>query len=472
MEQIQQAVEVVHEQAIHIVLAEPARAIQQHRRDAGGARTQHVEHVGVADVDGVVGDDVGTAQRRLEQRRIRLGQPHRGGDGGEVEVLDEVVVAQDQPQPDAPVGDDPQLEAALAQCREHGQRIWIERVALRLVEDGEGRTGALVHLAGRHARQARPNEMGEEADPGGLNGLLVAPRVGVGLGEAPERGGGGGRVLLQALTWDSMAALGTGGVSDIHLTRIGKKQREPDIEEDGLHGLRPGNRTLHQHTASLPPGARSPPRDTGRQVPRMGHSAPGYALSREGLYLRGVSRGGTRRSRRSRNSPQGTQGTACAICLTVPHRALAGGITTPDDDMPPPVAAVRPLALSEQPAPEPHRPGVVAAAPQHRALYVDWCPRETGDGVPAALTLDGSLDTGDAQQRVHRRLAIAKQLEPCHGLSDLLSAYGVAAGARRLGWWGALEYKPPLVQTVSNYLTHLDEETSRDTDVDEKLTLQ
>ncbi len=57
-------------------------------------------------------------------------------------------------------------------------------------------------------------------------------------------------------------------------------------------------------------------------------------------------------------------------------------------------------------------------------------------------------------------------------LSAFLSAGGQASGARRLGWWGALEYKPPLVQTVHDYLTHLGEVPSRDADVDEKLTPQ
>ena len=67
-----------------------------------GTRAKHVEHIRVADVDGVVADGIGAVQGRLEELRIGLGQPHRRGDHREVEVLHQIVVAQDAARAPAP----------------------------------------------------------------------------------------------------------------------------------------------------------------------------------------------------------------------------------------------------------------------------------------------------------------------------------------------------------------------------------
>src|SRR5260370_28807088 len=74
------------------------------------------------------------------------------------------------------------------------------------------------------------------------------------------------------------------------------------------------------------------------------------------------------------------------------------------------------LALSREPAPEPHRPAIIAPAPQRRALQVRGPPRGARDSVPAALPLASALDFGDTQRLLHGRHASARHPAPWHTL--------------------------------------------------------
>ena len=61
-------------------------AVEQDGGDAGGAGTEHVERVAVADVEGFVRGAVGAAQGFGEKGLIGLGAADAGRDDHEVEV--------------------------------------------------------------------------------------------------------------------------------------------------------------------------------------------------------------------------------------------------------------------------------------------------------------------------------------------------------------------------------------------------
>src|SRR5690349_9226635 len=102
-EGVEQVEEVADDEAINLRGVEAASAVNEDGRDAGGAGAEDVEDVGIADVECVVGDGVGAAQGGLEELGVGLGTPNGGGDDGEVEVVDEAVVAQDKAEADAPI---------------------------------------------------------------------------------------------------------------------------------------------------------------------------------------------------------------------------------------------------------------------------------------------------------------------------------------------------------------------------------
>src|SRR5689334_20202036 len=92
-----------------------AAAVEQNGRNPDGARAQHVEHVGVADVQGIVGDGVGTLKRRLKELWIGFRATSLRRNDREIKEGYQVMMAQNQAQAHPPVGDDAESEATLVE---------------------------------------------------------------------------------------------------------------------------------------------------------------------------------------------------------------------------------------------------------------------------------------------------------------------------------------------------------------------
>ena len=101
--------------------------------DASGSRPQDILHVGVADVDGVIPQCVGTLQGKIEKGGVGLGTAAGGRDDLKIEIAAQVVVTQDGSQCRAPIRDDAHRIAPL-QSRQRRQHIGVDLPSSMQVE--------------------------------------------------------------------------------------------------------------------------------------------------------------------------------------------------------------------------------------------------------------------------------------------------------------------------------------------------
>src|SRR5512146_2318894 len=105
-----------------------AAAVEQNGRNPDGARAQHIEHIGAADVQGIVGDGVGALKRRLEELRIGFRAASLRRDDREVKEGYQVMMAQNQAQAYPPVGADTEGQATLVERMQARQHVGVERI--------------------------------------------------------------------------------------------------------------------------------------------------------------------------------------------------------------------------------------------------------------------------------------------------------------------------------------------------------
>src|SRR5690348_11335910 len=151
-----------------------AAAVEQNGRNADGARTQYIEHVGVADVQCIIRDGIGALKRRLEELRIGLRAASLRRDDREIKERYQVMMAQNQAQAYPPVGDDTEGQLTLVERMQARQHVRVERIVARVVKGANCLLDAGVQLF-RLVGETRTEHFGEVARPDAVDGGLIAP---------------------------------------------------------------------------------------------------------------------------------------------------------------------------------------------------------------------------------------------------------------------------------------------------------